>query len=194
MKAILTRSQLDLIWNIEISCRRCVRGARYFNALPKSKDRRWAYTQNCFGGISIVFWCQIFGSDSEPTHYSRLFAENTMLPVSRNDVATRLRQATGMTGSAYKEFWQGIKDARDKFFVHNEFDTEDRPSFPDLDLMAKVCLEMRMVLHEILDACTSEDVKFQKRIVHWISHFTNDVFLKDVEGDLPQLQKEASTN
>ncbi|MFH1980983.1 MAG: hypothetical protein ABIL58_03995 [Pseudomonadota bacterium] len=97
-----------------------------------------------------------------------------------------------MTKSEYKEFWKGVKDARDKFFVHNEFDTEDKPRFPDLGLMAQVCLEMRMVLREILDACTSEEVKFQKRIVHWISYFTNDVFLKDVEKDLPQLQKEAS--
>ncbi len=60
--------------------------------------------------------------------------------------------------------------------------------------MAQTCLEMRIILREILDACTPEDLKFQKRISHWIGHFTNDVFLNDVEGDLPQMKKEASTD
>lgn len=191
---MLIRSQLELIWNIEILCRRCVQGARYFNALPKAKDRRWAYTQNCFGGISIIFWCQVFGSDSEPTHYSKLFDGNAALPISRDEIADRLREAARMTEPEYRKFWQGVKDARDKFFVHNEFDAEDRPYFPDLDVMGHVCLEMRIVLREILVACTSEDICFQKRILHFISCFTNEVFLRDVEGDLPQLKKEASAN
>lgn len=194
MKTNLTRSQLNLIWNIEVSCRRCVQGARYFTALPKAKDRRWAYTQNCFGGISIVFWCQVFGSDSEPTHYSKIFNGPDALPITRDQIAARLRRATNMTEPQYKAFWQGVKGARDKFFVHNEFDAEDRPRFPDLDIMAQTCLEMRIILREILDACISEDLKFQKRISHWIAHFTNDVFLKDVEGDLPQLKEEASAD
>jgi len=188
---ILTKKQLDLIWNIEILCRRCVRGAYYFNALPqKSKNRRWAYTHNSFGGISIIYWCQVFGSNSEPTHYSNLLDKNNC-PITKDEISRRLCSSIKMNKAEYKTFWQGIKDARDCFFVHNEFNAKDKPKLPNLTLMSKVCLEMRVILLEVLKSCSAEDEKFRKDILHWVSHFSNDIFLEDVNKDIPQLQEEA---
>ena len=50
-KMKLTKKQSGLIWNMEVLCRRSIRGAYYFNVLPtKSKDRRWAVES--FGSLA----------------------------------------------------------------------------------------------------------------------------------------------
>jgi len=53
--------------------------------------------------------------------------------------------------------------------------------------MSNICLEMRVILLELLKSCLAKDEKFHKDILHWLSHFSNDVFLEDVKKDIPQL-------
>jgi len=184
---MLTRIQLDLLWNIEVACERCIRAAKYFGIASGAKDNLWVFTQNCYGGICVIHWCQVFGSCSEPIHYSNLFAKGTTAGISRDQVTKRLRDVVGMSEAQYFKLWQEVKDARDKFLVHNEFKATDSPVFPDLDLLTKICLEMREIIHQIITSEKSVDPKLQGDIEHFVSHYTNNRFLSELDRELPRL-------
>ncbi len=186
---MLTRTQLDLLWNIEVACQRCIRASHCFDAASGTNSNLWAFTQNCYGGICVIHWCQVFGNRSEPTHYSHVFENGTVTTVSRDQASARLCGSVEMDEDAYQIFWQAAKDARDKFFVHNEFSSSDRPVFPDLGLLAKVSMEMRNIIREIITAEQSQDQKYQGDFEHFVSHYTNDKFLTEIKSELPLLEK-----
>lgn len=184
---MLSCDQLDLLWNIEIACQRCIRASHYFDIVSGTKANMWIFTQNCYGGICIIHWCQVFGVWSEPTHYSRLFKAGTVSSISKDQAADRLRKATGKDEHQYKSLWEEVKSARDKFLVHNEFSSKDRPVFPDLDILVKVCLEMRDIIREIVKSEESEDPKQQENIANFVSYYTNDRFLSEIKGESQRL-------
>jgi len=189
---MLTYGQLDLIWNIEVACQRCIRASQYFNVVSGTRRNLWAFTQNCYGGICVVHWCQVFGSRSEPTHYSRIFESGAVSTISKEEVSKKLHASVGMNDDQYMQFWQSVKDARDKFLVHNEFSSSDRPVFPDLAKMADVCLEMRKILLDIIESESSENPKYQGDIRHFISSYTNDRLVSEITNDLPDLKQALS--
>jgi hypothetical protein len=149
---MLNQEQLDLLWVIEVACRRCIRAAKFFDVVSGKGDNVWAFTLNCYGGICVIHWCQVFGARSEPTHYSHLFDEGMLAKMTKDNAANKLRAALSMNKEQYRPFWKGVKDARDMYLVHNEFLARDRPAFPYTALMVNTCLVMRSVVREIVES------------------------------------------
>ena len=187
-----TNCQLDRLWTIEIACQRCIRAAKSFDALSNTNTNAWAFTQNCFGGICVIHWCQVFGAESEPTHYSRLFDKSTMTQMTKDIVKGKLRKTLGMTESEYLNFWQGVKDARDKFLVHCDFAVEDKPIFPDTDHLLKTCFVMRDILAGIVATESFKDTKRCGDILHFMVKYTNERFLSEVDRDVALLSRAVS--
>lgn len=188
----LSERGLDLIWNIDVLCRRCVRAARYSQALTgRPIARRWKYAQNFFAAYAVVSWCKVFGSSSERTHYSNLWANSASR--DRDEARRRLQQAVAMTDEEYNRFWQDVKAARDGFFAHNDFD-EPSPQFPDVNNLEQVCLEMRSILFEVLSGCTSECPEIERNIRDWFRYHTNSDFLRELEHDLPHIERASLDN
>jgi len=186
---MLTQQDLECLWSIESACQHCIRAAHYFQTVSKSQLHAWTFTQNYYGAVAVVFWCQVFGSKKEPTHYSGLF-KNAVPPwPSESDVALRLRTSVALDESQYDIFLQGVKRARDKFFVHNEYDATTKPVFPDLVLMVKTCEEMRQILLESVTSSASDDPEAYADITNWMSHFTTTVFRRQVATEAEQLEK-----
>ena len=184
---MMNRSQLDLLWNIEIACRRCITASCYFDITSGTEQNLWAFTQNCYGEICVIHWCKVFGARSEPTHYSRLFDTPTIACISKHQVAIRLHTSVTKTEAEYTRLWRDVKKARDKFLVHNEFSLTDKPIFPDLDLLVKVCIEIRDVIREIITAEQSDDETYRSNIKHFLDHYTNDRLLEEIKQELPIL-------
>jgi hypothetical protein len=180
---MITHDQLNLLWNIEVACQWCIRAAHYFDVASNSKSNMWSFTQNCYGGICVIHWCQVFGAKSEPTHYSKLFGVEPLAGMSKNRTEERLRQSTGMDKIIYKQLWNETKKARDKFLVHNEFNSKETPIFPDLDVLIKVCCEMRNIISDIVTLVKSDDPKKQADIAHFVTHFTNEMFLAEIQKE-----------
>lgn len=189
---MLNQEQLDLLWVIEVACQRCIRAAKYFDVASGSQNNTWAFTQNCYGGISVIHWCQIFGSRSEPTHYSHLFEKGMLAQMTKDSVSQRLLRALGMNDDQYRIFWQGVKDARDRYLVHHEFLAPDTPKFPDTDQLVNTCLVMRTVVGEIVQSEPAEGVKRYEDIRHFVSHYTNERLLSEIKHDSEVLQKALS--
>ena len=184
---MLTRDQLDLLWNIEVACQWCIRAAYYFDVASNSKSNMWSFTQNCYGGICVIHWCQVFGACSEPTHYTKLFGVGSLAGMSKDQARERLRLSTGMDKITYNKFWEKTKDARDQILVHNEFNSKDSPVFPDPYVLIKVCFEMRNIINEIVTREKADDPKKQGDIAHFVSHFTNDKFLAEIKEETQEL-------
>ena len=88
-----------------------------------------------------------------------------------------------MNEQQYDSLWKDIKKARDKFFVHYDIDTSDFPVFPYLDKLVNICLEMRDIILQIITSENSHDQEFQEKIKHFVSYYTNDSFLSEIEGE-----------
>lgn len=193
----MTLKELKLLWQIELHCERCIRACAYFFAVSGSNSGNlWSFTQNCYAEAAIIHWCKIFGSHtSEPTHFKnffegRCFYAGDGAAIDLNSVRKRLRDACGLDEDQYSAFWKEVKDGRDSFFVHNEFSKENRPTFPDLDILQKTCLEMREVIHDVLspDNCLDDSIFFQNflSLVQWNR---NQKYLQDLESDCEALIK-----
>jgi hypothetical protein len=83
-----------------------------------------------------------------------------------------------------------VKDGRDTFFVHNEFSKENRPSFPDLNILQKTCLEMREIIFEVLSSDNSlEDPDFYKNFLDLAQWNRNPKYLGELEQDCMVMSK-----
>jgi len=193
----MTLKDLNLLWQIELHCERCIRACAYFFAVSGSNSSNLlSFTQNCYAEAAIIHWCKIFGShSSEPTHF-KFFFENKYIQldggtsIDLNSVRQRLCDACGLDENQYKAFWTNVKDGRDTFFVHNEFSKENQLSFPDLNLLQKTCLEMREIIFAVLssDDC-SEDPEFYKNFLDLAQWHRNSKYLRDLERDCSELNK-----
>jgi hypothetical protein len=185
---MLTKDQLDYLWSIEVACQRSIRAAKYFDAVSHSKTTVWSFTQNCYGAVCIIHWCQVFGAYSEPTHYSKLFAQGMVAQMTKETVADRVRASIGMNKSQYRSFWKGVTAARNQYFVHYEFGAKDKPTFPDIDLLLTMCVEMRDIVREILQQETSPETNQLENIMHFTSHHSNAKYLSDIQGGAKTLE------
>ncbi len=190
---MLSREQLELIWNIDIACRRCVRAAQSFDAITGLEGNHWSFTQNCFGEMCVIHWCQVFGGWAEPTHYSKMFADAVVTCIKRDDVKLRLQNAVSMNAGEYTVFREQVATARNKFMVHNEFSTEDRLVFPDLDQLSAISMTMREISSEIISQEQSTDQEYQTSIKEFLDHYTNVRFMDELALDILALKSAISS-
>lgn len=188
---MLTRQQINLLWAIDMACTRCIFAAKCFDIVSDANKNVWAFTQNCYGGICVIHWCQVFGACKEPTHYSRLFDEGSVSNMTKEEVSNRLRGVLGMNESEYLCFWETVKQARDKYLVHDDFADADRPTFPDSTMMLKTSLEMRDILRHIIDSESIEDEE-DRGVVDFVSRMTNDRYLLQIDNDVQPLVRAVS--
>lgn len=189
--------QLDLLFQIEVHAQRCIRAVLYSYAVSGTGVNMWAFTQNCFAESAILHWCKIFGSNNEPTHYTRFFNnESFELPdgteLSADVVKDRFCRSAGISVTEYRSIWENIKKGRDKFFVHNEFTTKDKLEFPDLLLLKKMALEIRDIVHEIISQEDLMDEEFHKNFKDLVQSNRNSRYLNKLQSDCDLLIKAIS--
>jgi hypothetical protein len=185
---MLTNEQLDLLWNIEIACQRCIRAASHFEVASNSKSDLWSFTQNCYGAMTVIHWCQIFGAYDEPTHFSSLFKNGALGGMLKEHVSNRLCAYVRMSQAEYNIFHKATTDARNKYFVHNEFKSELHLVFPDLDILKRLCLEMRNIIREIVVAESSENPVIHSAISESVSFLTNDRLLDEIQVEAGKIE------
>lgn len=151
---MLTQDQIELIWQMDTICHRCIRAGEYFKALTCNTENLWSFTQNCYGEIAALLWCQLFHRYKEPTHYSQLFKPTSSKPIeagySKEKVKDRLLKKINLNGQEYGSFGNDIIYFRNKYVAHREY-TAKSLKFPDLDKVIQMCEEMREILREFVN-------------------------------------------
>ena len=186
----ITHDQLTLLWNVDVMCQRCIRSVIFFDVASDSAKNVWAFTQNCYGEIAVILWCKVFGGEREPTHYRTLFSNGPLGGVSGESARQRVLKCSQMSEEEYRKFWRTAKAARDKFLVHNEFNTKEEVVFPDLDVMSRVCCEMRDIVRQIATSTTPAkptDEDFHRDIVGFTTSRDNARFISVVRDESREL-------
>ena len=191
---IITAADLSLLCQIELNCKKCIRACLYFDAVSGSDDNMWAFAQNCFGESAILHWSKSFASWKEPTHFTRFFAGKSFkmpdgLTLTLEIVRSRLYAAAMMSADEYFACWKNLKRGRDKYFVHSDFSTAGRLHFPGLDVLRRVALEMRNMIHDVIVNAESEDVERHKTFKDLVQWNRNDKYLRDIEEDCQRLKR-----
>ena len=185
---MISTGDIHFLEQIEIHCRKCMRAASYFDVASGTKSNLWAFTQNCYGEIAITYWCKVFGTSSEPMHFSKLFgsrkfATKSRVTISIENIRQRLRGASAMEERQYCVFWKNVKDCRNKVFVHNEFTNGHRPTFPDLALLSAICGEMRTIIGDIVGAQQYQNNRGLTTFRKFMEWHSNDAFLQQLTAD-----------
>jgi len=196
---MLTAKDLTLLNQIEMHCEKCIRACVYAKAVNCSSVNMWAFTQNCFAEAAILHWCKVFGSNNEPTHYTKYFKDNCIsMPdgskLTMDLVRSRLYSAANMTEDEYNKFWKNLKKGRDQYFVHNEFSIPKRGKFPDLDVLKRVAVEMRNVIYDVVSHEKSEDLERHRSFQAFLFVNQNNKYLQDLKSDCAQFKSMMKTN
>ena len=96
---------LNLLWQIELHCERCMRACAYFLAVRGSNcSNLWSFTQNCYAEAAIIHWCNIFGShSSEPTHFKFFFEDKCTLQLHKKSEKNEVKSLRRPVDCGYKE-------------------------------------------------------------------------------------------
>lgn len=149
---ILTDSQRELRWQMEIVSFRCLHSIAYFDASTGKDCDFWQFTQNCYGEIACLNWCHLFNSrKKDPVHYWNLFGEDQLINLgeqySYENIKHRLLSVARLNEDEYVLFRKEVVDFRNMHTSHREYDS-NHIIFPRLDIARLMCLEMRVILQD----------------------------------------------
>lgn len=158
-KLILSKELNDLRWQMDEVTFRCIHAVEYFNGITgidaKPSDY-WRFSQNCFGEAACLLWCHFFNSENnDPVHYRKLFGDEELKKLgaefTHERVKARLCNAAKISEQQYVEFRTDAINFRNQYVAHREF-TINTIKFPRIDIARDMCLELRLVLRDTVDA------------------------------------------
>lgn len=76
--------------------------------------------------VAVLEWCKVFGSNTEPTHWKRIVADEEHFRIE-------LLKFLRIEETRWTEYWHHMKDYRDSRIAHH-WDLETLDSYPDLTL------------------------------------------------------------
>lgn len=142
---------IDLLSIIDADCQNTIRACIYYEALDGTDLVQLKFIRNSLANVAISSWCKTFGANSERSHFSHLFnqCKNNSVQNNKANTQKRIRNSVAMNDSDYKLFWEAVKKARDQFFAHNDHNELIRPIMPDLVLLKKSAIEMRIIIQDL---------------------------------------------
>ena len=148
----LSETHRDLRWQIEVVAYRCLHAVEYFQGVIGHGTDFWKFSNNCLGETACLLWCHLFNSrKKDPVHYWKLFGNNQLVTLSQDfqyhNVQHRLWSAAKLDEKAYENFRTQVVDFRNKYISHREYEI-DTIIFPDVEKIAAMCLELRVLLEE----------------------------------------------
>ncbi|MEW6660446.1 MAG: hypothetical protein AB1424_17510 [Thermodesulfobacteriota bacterium] len=81
----------------------------------------WVHTMDAHLRDACIHWCMVFGSDkSNPTHWKNLFDSETKK--EEDSFRQALFKEVGFDKQTWNEYWNNMKNFRDKYVAHREVD------------------------------------------------------------------------
>lgn len=112
-----------------------VRNVAYHRSLLKQKDNfeqnYWILIFNNFLEIAVLEWCKVFGSNTDTTHWTNHINDEAGF---RSNLLKRLN----LTQPEWDNYWQEMKNYRDKVVAHHEYDPKIT-NYPDFSHALESC-------------------------------------------------------
>lgn len=161
-------NQLNKIKFIENILYRLIKYQHYFELCSGHKGNFWPATQNLFGESVVLFWCHIFGSDKDQTHFKNFFTDEECSVFSFKAVKKRMISTMELSEQEYEKFWKEVKDCRDKFISHKELNRLIK--LPDIDLCRIQAEELRNILSEYSEMKNFEGNNTEWKL--WVDYYS----------------------
>ena len=121
-------SHLKRISTLDNVLIRIIKYDHYFILSSGHGGEFWPVVQNSIGESVCLLWCHLFGKRSEDLHYSKFFNSDSVTlggtEFSAENVKIKMLNELNMNDDEYKNFWEEVKDCRDKFIAHKEIGSE----------------------------------------------------------------------
>ncbi len=110
---------------------RCIHQKRALTDIEKKPQLNfWLLIYGMLLDVAVLEWCKLFGTDSEPTHWKRVVADPDRF---RSD----LLMALAIDELRWMEYWQDMKNYRDRHVAHHNWDLSIIDHYPELTLALK---------------------------------------------------------
>jgi hypothetical protein len=128
------KDTLHLHINVVVSIIRCTQIKR---ALTECQDNPglnfWRVIMGRMLDLAVLDWCQIFGTDGEPTHWKKVVPQGQY-----NEFRAGLLSKLGINEEEWTKYRQHLKDYRDQHVSHVVRPSKV-PTYPSMDLALKAC-------------------------------------------------------
>jgi len=104
-----------------------------FESLPPEKEF-WVHTCDAHLEMATIYWCMIFGTDSNETHWKKLGLDN-------DGFKEYLLQNLGISDGVWDDYRKNMLKFRNEFVAHRPKKYEKPVPFFSLALNATICLE-----------------------------------------------------
>jgi hypothetical protein len=148
------------------------------------------FTQNCYGEIACLLWCHIFNSrNKDPIHYWTLFGEDRLSGLGPTflftSVQQRLWSVAELDASNYEQFRDEVVTFRNGYVAHRDYE-RGSVTFPRLDKVRAMCLEMRLILEKTVHAELQVNRKDSdlKHLMQYYSEHQNDLVIRKVRDEI----------
>lgn len=189
----ISDEKLNLLWQMEIVCYKCIHTVIYCEGLiGKGESEFWKLTQNCYGEAASLAWCQVFKDKNEPVYYKHLFEVNGIEGFSAkyqySNVSASILASIGLTEPEYKDFKAQVVKFRNKYVAHREFEIGS-VKFPKVDHLKKTCFHLRSLFIDLIKDGLMEDPENNKLLglLDHFNAFTNERIERRCKKHLEQL-------
>jgi len=111
------------------------RGLNSFYKRLNIRSEFWVHTIEAHRRDACIHWCMVFGSDkSNQTHWKNLFDSETK--EAKEGFRRVLFDKIGFDKQTWNEYWNKMKDFRDKYVAHREVNFKE--SVPNFDKALEV--------------------------------------------------------
>lgn len=99
----------------------------------------------CLMDVAVISWCKLFGTDSEQSHWKRLFPDHL-----HEDLRAEISDSVGGK-DVFHRTWKKITNYKNKNVAHHEFNERHRPrQHPQLEPLRQSGLVLYARVHEAL--------------------------------------------
>jgi hypothetical protein len=131
-----------------IACARAI--SKHLKGIKKPYNI-WAQTLNNSYAQAGIYWCKIFGTDSEPSHWKRLLTNHL-------GAREEILKTTDLSLAEYESYWESMTELRNKKLAHD--DTSVTGYLPNFDIAIKIC----SALHEQIKHKLNEHGQITKEL------------------------------
>ncbi len=173
----------------------------YYDFFKKRKriSQYWQiFTVNNYYFSFIYRWCQLFGTDSEPTHYKKLMTTNFLTEKlrsigieDREDLKNQLLRQFNLTETEHNESREEMKDIRNKYIIHRKHNPKEINngdlSFPEIEEPLKSVKGLYSILVKILDICPTDQKNNHDLKVAEFEILSIEELINTIKNDIPEI-------
>ncbi len=132
----------------------------------------WTLTIDAHLLRATINWCMVFGSENEPTHWTRLVKQSESLARA---FRAELFETTGLDKEHWHQYWKSMTKFRNKYAAHRELEKFFDP-VPNFDTALAVAYHYDRWVRNIIspDICDEPSLeRFATSLQHSVSPLVN---------------------